>query len=182
MQLHSSSSDAPTASPQGTHGGSVALGSEYLAFGLGGQEYATDILDVQEIRNFERPTRMVGAAGYVLGVLNLRGCIVPVLDLRARLGLPADFDHRTATVLLNLPQGTVGLVVDSVSDVVALTPQMIQAMPSSANDHPDSGLFVGLATVPHGAAQRTLVLLDFDMLLPIRMDGPAGSARAEQRA
>lgn len=138
---------------------------EYLAFRLRGQEYAADILDVQEIRHFEQPTRMLGAADFVLGVQNLRGAIVPILDLRLRLGLPASYDSQTVTVLLNLAAGTVGLVVDSVSDVVTLAGEDIQPMPA-LNDSADVRLFQGLASTCQGELARTLVLVNFEALLP----------------
>lgn len=168
MEIHELSPAAGPA-PRIDHvlpAGGNGLATEYLAFSLGEQAYATPILAVQEIRNFEKPTRMVQAAPYVLGVLNLRGTVVPVLDLRVRLGLQARFDHRTATVLLNLLCGTVGVVVDGVSDVLALHGSQMQPMPMMLNDSPDRCLFQGLVCASHGDTRRDLIVIDFEGLLP----------------
>ena len=148
------------------HGtGVVSEGNEYLAFRLGGQEYAVDISDVQEIRNYERPTRMLGAASYVPGVLSLHGVIVPIIDMRMRLNLPANLDHSTVIIVMGLDCGTVGVVVDSVSDVVHLDSQDIQYLPR-LNDSTQNRLFQGLGTCDCAGVERTLILMDFHNLMP----------------
>ncbi len=152
-----------------SHGGQVADNTlacgEYLAFSLCGQDCAADILCVQAVRNFERPTRMLGAASHALGVLDLRGFIVPVLDLRARTGLPSAPNHHKVTVPLTLSRGTVSVVVDSVSDMVALSAQNIQSM-SAMIDGAGSGVFTGLAISSQIEAQRALLLVNFEAPLP----------------
>ena len=139
--------------------------SERLSFQLGVVHYAIDILKVQEIRAYEAPTRMVNAPAYVRGVLNLRGVIVPVIDLRIKLGLPhAEFTASTVTVVLNLEQGVVGVVVDSVSDVVDLHPNQIK--PAPYFDSPVAAhCITGIATVQQGDTERLLMLLDIDSAL-----------------
>ncbi len=147
------------------HGQTVTTNStEYLAFRLGPQEYGVDIMLVQEIRNYEQPKRMLGAPAHVTGVLNLRGSIVPIVDLRIRLGLPTIFDSRTVIVVLNLESGTVGVTVDTVSDVVELQADEMQPMPL-LNDSADARLFEGLGCTRHGDTERTLVILNFQGLM-----------------
>lgn len=107
------------------------LTCEFLSFRVGDEEYAIDILKVQEIRSYEVPTRLAGAPELVKGVLNLRGDIIPVIDLRARLGAqPGVEDLHSATIVLSLHDRTIGAVVDSVSDVVALGPADLKAPPT----------------------------------------------------
>lgn len=141
------------------------IATEYLAFRLGEQEYAVEIADVQEIRNYERPTRMMGAASYVSGVLNLRGAIVPIVDMRVRLGLAAELDHNTVIIVMNLLYGTVGVVVDGVSDVLPLDLEDIQSMPQ-LNDSTQVRLFQGLGTCNKSGVERTLIVMNFQDLLP----------------
>ena len=136
---------------------------EYLVFRVGAQEYAVDLQDVQEIRSYERATRLVAYAPCVLGVINLRGEIVPVLDLRTIMGVPSRFDELTLTVVLNLPSGTVGIVVDAVSDVIELAPSQVQAIPK-LDDGGIPRLLAGLGTVGSGQDQRLVVLLHSDRL------------------
>jgi purine-binding chemotaxis protein CheW len=143
---------------------------EYLAFRLGGQEYAVDIMDVQEIRTYEQPTRMVGTPGYVCGVLNLRGSMVPVVDLRTRLGMPAGFDGNTVTVVLNMALSTVGIVVDAVSDVVELKGEEIQPVPS-VNDSADARLFHGLGCTRQSDEDRTLLVMNLNGLISSTLAG-----------
>lgn len=147
------------------HGaGAVAEHHEYLAFRLDSQEYAVDLCEVQEIRNYERPTRMLGAASFVPGVLSLHGEIVPILDLRMRLGLPSRLDGHTVIVVMRLPAGIVGVVVDSVSDVVHIAPQDIQYLPH-LNDTTESRLFQGIGCTSDGS-ERALILMNFQNLVP----------------
>jgi purine-binding chemotaxis protein CheW len=149
--------------------------SECLSFQLGSVSYAIDILKVQEIRAYETPTRMVNAPACVKGVLNLRGVIVPVVDLRIKLGLPqADFNTSTVTVVLSLSQGVVGAVVDSVSDVLDLSPSQIKPAPHFDSVMP-AHCITGIASVPQGDTERLLMLLDIDSVLSLHAH-PAGSA------
>ncbi|MDP3519408.1 MAG: chemotaxis protein CheW, partial [Hydrogenophaga sp.] len=103
---------------------------EYLSFRLGNEEYGIPILTVQEIRGYQEPTRIANAPPAIKGVVNLRGVIVPIVDLRLQLGLEqAVYNEITATIVLNLGQRVVGIVVDSVSDVVALSAAQIKEPP-----------------------------------------------------
>jgi len=137
---------------------------EYLAFQVGQELYGVDILRVQEIRGFETPTRIAGATEVVRGVLNLRGVIVPILDLRHSMGLPADIGVSTVTIVMNLQQRTVGFVVDGVTDVVGLAPANIQPAPELADG--GRGTFIlGLGELMVEGRQQMLILLDADQLL-----------------
>jgi len=81
----------------------AARAGEYLTFKLGGEEYGIDILRVQEIRSYEQPTRIANAPGYLKGVVNLRGVIVPIVDLRVKFGLPDPaYDTFTVVIVLNV--------------------------------------------------------------------------------
>lgn len=134
---------------------------EVLAFRLGDSEYGVDILRVHEIRSYEKPTRIAHAPEFVKGVINLRGAIVPIVDLRLRLGLAqAAYDAFTVVVVLELGRRIVGMVVDAVSDVVTLAPEELR-------DVPDLG---GVALAEHllaigTAGERLLGLLDVERLL-----------------
>lgn len=151
-----SSSNASTV----THGN-----AEYLSFRLGAEEYGINILKVQEIRGYEASTRMVNAPAYVLGVLNLRGVIVPILDMRIKFGM-ADvvYDSQTVTIVLNIGERVVGMVVDAVSDVVALKGEDIKPAPEFSGAV-STAQVIGIATVVQGDAQRMLILLDIEKLM-----------------
>jgi purine-binding chemotaxis protein CheW len=135
--------------------------SEYLAFTLGQEEYGIDIQKVSEIRSYETPTRIANAPGFVKGVVNLRGLIVPIVDMRIKfnLGTPS-YDQFTVVIILNIGHRVVGMVVDRVSDVTTLTPDQIKPAPeigSAINtDH-----IVGLGTIE----DRMLILVDIDRLM-----------------
>lgn len=143
---------------------------EYLSFRLGTVEYGIDILKVQEIRGYEVPTRIANASAYLLGVLNLRGVIVPILDLRLKLGqVQAGFDHATVTVVLNLERGMVGAVVDAVNDVVELSPAQILPTPAVGGPAEDSFIY-GIGALQNGEQERTLVMLDIEKLMRQTLD------------
>lgn len=92
---------------------------QWLAFRVGDEEYGVDLLQVQEIRSYETPTHIANAPEYVNGVLDLRGDVVPVIDLRRKLGLQGKaYDAATVTIMLRLAHGVVGMVVEGVTDVV----------------------------------------------------------------
>src|SRR3989339_1873689 len=96
---------------------------EYLAFTLGQEEYGIDIQKVQELRGYDAVTRIANAPAHIKGVVNLRGIIVPIIDMRIKfnLGEPS-YDQFTVVIILNMDKRVMGLVVDSVSDVITLTP------------------------------------------------------------
>ena len=143
---------------------SMAVPREVLTLRLGDEEYGIDILRVQEIRSYEKPTRIANAPHHLLGVTNLRGVIVPIVDLRVRFGLPADFDAGTVTIVLNVGSRTVGAVVDAVSDVLALTPEQIRPAPEFGGAI-DASQLMGLATVRSGDRERMLILVDIERVL-----------------
>jgi purine-binding chemotaxis protein CheW len=139
---------------------------EVLTLRLGEEEYGIDILRVQEIRSYEPPTRIANAPAHLLGVLNLRGVIVPVVDLRHRLGLPAAIDVATVTIVVNVAGRTFGAVVDAVSDVVALLPAQIKPAPVFSGAV-DARHITGIGVVETGEGQRMLILLAIERLLAL---------------
>ena len=142
-------------------GGMAARAGEYLTFKLGGEEYGIDILRVQEIRSYEQPTRIANAPGYLKGVVNLRGVIVPIVDLRVRLGCSdAQYNHFTVVIVLNVRGRVVGAVVDSVSDVLELASELIKPAPEM-NTSMDTSFITGIASV----GERMLILMDIEALM-----------------
>ena len=139
----------------------VADGGQYLTLRLGTEEYALDILRVQEIRSYEEPTRMVNAPTFVKGVVNLRGVIVPIVDLRLKLNIEkVAYDEFTVVIILNVRGTVVGAVVDAVSDVVTLTSQSIKAAPQF-DAAIDARFITGLATV----GDRMLIVMNIEALM-----------------
>lgn len=135
--------------------------SEFLAFQLGAEEYGIDIQKVQEIRAYEPVTRMANALPYVKGVVNLRGIIVPIIDMRIKLALgEPSYDHLTVVIVLNIAGRTIGMVVDRVSDVITLTPEQIKPAPDMGSAV-STDYLVGLGTIE----ERMLVLVDIDRLM-----------------
>ena len=135
--------------------------TEVLSFRLGGEEYAISILKVQEIRGYDAVTRIANAPEYLKGVVNLRGSIVPIVDMRIKFNIGAPtYDAFTVVIVLNINNHTIGMVVDSVSDVVTLTPDQIKPAPDLGATV--SGEYLrGLGTV----GERMLIMLDIDKLL-----------------
>ena len=142
----------------------MAAGSvlrEFLSFKLGAEEYGIDILKVQEIRGYEPPTRMANVPDFVKGVVNLRGIIVPIIDLRIKFNLPSvEYNEFTVAIILNVAEHVVGIVVDSVSDVIMLAPEQIKPAPEFAT-HVDTSYLLGLGTVD----ERMLILTDIEKLI-----------------
>ena len=136
-------------------------GGEYLTFRLGAEEYGIDIQKVQEIRSYEAPTRIANAPPYVKGVVNLRGMIVPIVDLRLALGRgSAAIDSFTVAIVLKLQSRVVGVVVDAVSDVLSLPGNAIKAAPEMASAV-DAAFITGIGR----AGERMLILIDIESLL-----------------
>jgi purine-binding chemotaxis protein CheW len=134
---------------------------EYLTFKLDREEYGIDILKVQEIRGYERPTRLSNAPEFIKGVVNLRGTIVPIVDMRLKFGCPnAQYTAFTVVIILHLQSRVVGMVVDSVSDVVQLQATQIKAAPDM-NSMIDSESVFGLGSLE----ERMLILLDIERLM-----------------
>lgn len=145
--------------------GIQAHAGEYLSFHLGSEQYGIPILTVQEIRVYEPATRVAGAPAHILGVQNLRGVIVPILDMRHKFGLDqVAYDDQTVTIVLNIGSKVVGMVVDSVSDVVALKAGDIKPAPDFSDAA--AGQYVtGIATIDSPQQQRMLILMDIERFM-----------------
>lgn len=141
------------------HGNGDAI-QQFLTFRLGAEEYGIDILRVQEIRSYEPPTRVAGAPEHMKGIVNLRGAIVPIIDLRICLGSPAEYTPFTVVVILNIRHRITGIVVDSVSDVLELRDGDIKEAPTVSSSM-DTRFITGICKV----AERMLILLDIDGLI-----------------
>lgn len=134
---------------------------EYLTFRLGQEEYGIDILKVQEIRGYEPPTRVANAPEFIKGVVNLRGTIVPIIDMRLKFRCAkAEYNTFTVVIILNLRSRIVGIVVDSVSDVMELPQDSYRSAPD-VDSVIDSAAVLGLGSV----GDRMLILLDIEKLM-----------------
>ena len=134
---------------------------EYLTFRLDQEEYGIDILKVQEIRGYEPPTRVANAPDFIKGVVNLRGTIVPIVDMRLKFNCSkAEYNAFTVVIILNLRNRIVGVVVDSVSDVMELPAESIKAAPE-IDSVIDSAAVLGLGSL----GDRMLILLDIERLM-----------------
>ncbi|MBI1492254.1 chemotaxis protein CheW [Halocynthiibacter styelae] len=110
--------------------------TEYLSFRIGAQEYTVDIMSVREIRGWTEATPLPHAPSYVRGVINLRGTVLPIIDLAARLGLPPDTDNdRSVVIVVQHNSETVGLLVDAVSDILTIARADLQTPPDMAADN-----------------------------------------------
>ena len=137
------------------------VGSEFLTFTLGCEEYGMDILKVQEIRGYDAVTTLANTPDFIKGVINLRGTIIPIVDLRIKFHLgTVEYNQLTVVVILNIGHRMVGVVVDSVSDVLSLTPEQIRPAPNLAAGL-DSRYITGLGTV----GERMLILVDIEKLM-----------------
>jgi len=138
-----------------------AEGGEFLTFRLGTEEYGIDILRVQEIRSYEQPTRIANAPAFIKGVVNLRGVIVPIIDLRVKLSCEkVEYNAFTVVIVLNVKGRVVGAVVDSVSDVLELTRDHIKPAPE-LNANVDGNFITGIGSV----GDRMLILMDIEALM-----------------
>ena len=158
MDMHSPSTAAGdarhVAGQQGAH-------AEFLTFRLGAEEYGIDILRVQEIRSYEEPTRIANAPHFIKGVVNLRGVIVPVVDLRIKLGCEkVEYNGFTVVIVLNVHGRVVGAVVDSVSDVLELPRDSIKPAPEMSSAV-DASFITGIGSVN----DRMLILMDIESLM-----------------
>lgn len=134
---------------------------EYLTFRLDQEEYGIDILKVQEIRGYEPPTRIANAPSFIKGVVNLRGTIVPIVDMRLKFNCSkAEYDSFTVVIILNLRNRIAGIVVDSVSDVMELPPDSLKAAPE-VDSVIESDAVLGLGSL----GDRMLILLDIEKLM-----------------
>jgi purine-binding chemotaxis protein CheW len=158
--------NAATTTPSSFAASSASTGAltdirEFLAFKIANEEYGVDILRVQEIRSYEKPTTIANAPGHLKGVVNLRGVIVPIIDLRIKLGVAeVQYDHLTVVIVLSIGQRVVGAVVDSVSDVLTLEPSQLRPVPSLDSNF-DREHLLAIGSVD----ERMLILLDIEKFL-----------------
>jgi purine-binding chemotaxis protein CheW len=139
----------------------VAPTHEYLAFRLGAEEYGIDILKVQEIRGYDQVTRIANAPEFIKGVINLRGTIVPIIDLRIKFALGnIEYNIFTVVIILNVADRVVGIVVDSVSDVISLPPEQIRPAPEFGGAL-ETDYIVGLAQLD----ERMIIVTDIECLM-----------------
>ena len=144
----------------GSTDGSTA-GNEFLTFTLGREEYGIDILKVQEIRGYDAVTAIANTPEFIKGVINLRGIIVPIVDMRIKFHLgKVEYDQFTVVIILNVANRVVGMVVDGVSDVITLTPDQVKAAPEFGSAI-DTQYVMGLGTVD----ERMLILVDIEKLM-----------------
>jgi purine-binding chemotaxis protein CheW len=148
-------------SRESSDGGGVKIPSEYLTFTLGNEEYGIDILKVQEIRGYDTVTHIANAPEFIKGVINLRGVIVPIVDMRIKFKVGEPTYHEfTVVIIMNVLDRIIGMVVDGVSDVVALTPEQIKPAPEMGAAL-DTDYITGLGTVN----EQMLILVDIEKLM-----------------
>jgi len=140
----------------------VAIGGrECLTFTLGAEEYGIDILKVQEIRGYDTVTRIANAPDFIKGVINLRGAIVPIVDMRIKFKLGhVVYNEFTVVIVLNIAGRIIGMVVDGVSDVITLTHEQIRPSPDLGTAL-DTQYINGLGTVD----DRMIILVDIERLM-----------------
>jgi purine-binding chemotaxis protein CheW len=137
------------------------MAREFLTFRLGEEEYGIDILKVQEIRGYEAVTAIANTPSFIKGVINLRGTIIPIVDMRIKFNLGnVEYNIFTVVIILNVAGRIVGMVVDSVSDVISLSPEQMRPAPSFAAGL-DTQYIMGLGTVD----SRMLILADIEKLM-----------------
>jgi purine-binding chemotaxis protein CheW len=139
----------------------VLTSLEFLAFTLGEEEYGLDIQKVQELRGYDAVTRIANAPEFIKGVVNLRGIIVPIVDMRIKLNLGTPtYDQFTVVIILALAGRVIGMVVDSVSDVITLTSEQVKPAPQMGSAL-NTDYLIGLGTIE----QRMLILVDIEKLM-----------------
>ena len=148
--------------------------SECLTFRLGEEEYGIDILRVQEIRSYEAPTRIAHAPAFIKGVIDLRGVIVPIVDLRLKLACAtAEYTGFTVVIILNVGQSVLGVVVDAVADVVQIPHDALRPAPQfQSAAQVDSAFIKGIAKV----GERMLIVVDIAAMLSAEDMGVLRSA------
>ncbi|MBH1977199.1 MAG: chemotaxis protein CheW [Comamonadaceae bacterium] len=139
----------------------AAQALELPSFRLGQEEYGIDIQQVQELRGYDAVTHIANTPEHIKGVVNLRGTIVPIVDMRIKfkLGEPS-YDQFTVVIVLNLGRRVIGMVVDSVSDVITLAPEQIKPAPQMGSAL-DTEYLVGLGALD----DRMLILVDLEKLM-----------------
>ena len=136
-------------------------GREFLIFTLGAEEYGIDILKVQEIRGYDAVTRIANTPPFLKGVINLRGAIAPIVDMRIKFNLgEATYDPMTVVIILNIRGRIIGMVVDGVSDVMTLAPEQIRPAPEFGSVL-DAQYLTGLGSVD----EKMIILVDIERLM-----------------
>ncbi|MEK6662465.1 MAG: chemotaxis protein CheW [Pseudomonadota bacterium] len=134
---------------------------EFLTFTLGDEEYGVDILKVQEIRGYENVTKIANTPDHIKGVINLRGVIVPIFDLRVKFRLSKiEYDQFTVVIILSIGSRVVGVVVDGVSDVIQLNPEQVKPAPELGEAR-DTDYILGLGSTEG----RMIILVDIERLM-----------------
>ena len=137
---------------------------ELLTFTLGKEEYGIDILKVQEIRGYDAVTTIANSPTFIKGVINLRGIIVPIIDMRIKFNLDnVTYNELTVVIILNVAKRVMGMVVDGVSDVIALTADQLKAAPEFSSSL-DAQYITGLGTVD----ERMIIVIDIEKLMTSR--------------
>ena len=135
--------------------------NEFLTFILGSEEYGLEILKVQEIRGYDAITHIANAPAFIKGIVNLRGIIVPIIDMRIKFNLgKVEYNEFTVVIILNVASRVMGIVVDGVSDVITLSAEQVKPAPDFAA-HLDTDYIIGLGTVD----ERMLILMDIEKLM-----------------
>jgi len=148
--------------PAGAH--SAVSNNEFFTFTLGKEEYGIDILRVQEIRGYDAVTAIANTPEFIKGVINLRGIIVPIVDMRIKFNLgKVEYNQFTVVIILNLARRVVGMVVDGVSDVITLAAEQIKAAPEFGSSL-DTQYIMGLGAVD----SRMIILVDIEKLMSSR--------------
>ncbi|MBK1694522.1 chemotaxis protein CheW [Chromatium weissei] len=148
---------------------------EYLTFTLGDEEYGIDILKVQEIRGYDAVTRIANAPIFIKGVINMRGVIVPILDMRLKFNLGVvEYNEFTVVIILNVAERVVGIVVDGVSDVIALKRAQIRPAPEFGALM-DTAYIDGLTTLD----ERMVIMVDIEKLITSNEMGLIENTRLE---
>ena len=140
---------------------SELVANEFLTFRLGGEEYGIEILKVQEIRGYDSITHIANSPNYIKGVINLRGIIVPIIDMRIKFNLAhAAYDQFTVVIILTVAGRVMGVVVDGVSDVITLADDQVRQTPGLGSAI-ETQYIMGLGTVD----ERMLILIDIEKLM-----------------
>ncbi|MEK6708381.1 MAG: chemotaxis protein CheW [Pseudomonadota bacterium] len=146
---------------ESTNGSMGNMDNEFLTFRLGSEEYGINILEVQEIRGYGTVTHIANAPEFIKGVVNLRGNIVPIIDMRIKFKLDkADYDQFTVVIILTILGRVIGIVVDAVSDVINLNAEQMQPAPQFGTMI-NAEYIMGLGTVE----ERMLILMDIEKLM-----------------
>ena len=153
-----------TSNQETAAGSAIHQGNEFLTFTLGKEEYGIEILKVQEIRGYDAVTTLANTPEFIKGVINLRGIIVPIVDMRIKFHLgDVEYNQFTVVIILNVANRVVGMVVDGVSDVITLKPEQVKTAPEFGSAI-DTKNVMGLGTVD----ERMLILVDIERLMTSR--------------